>query len=139
MDIGHRHLGRGDEEEFRVRQPEEVFLEFGKLAGGGHGVAVDHERGQHLHVPMLLRMQVEHEAGQGALQTRAGAPIEREAGTGDLGCPLEIKDAQPLADLPVGLGRKSERLRLAPAPDHHVVVFRDSQRRARGRAGWERS
>ena len=121
MDVGHRHLGRGDEPQVPALDPEQVLLELGQLAGAGHGRGVDQEGRQHLGVAVPLGVQIEKEVDQGPRQARAEPLEQGEAGPGEPGRGLEVEDAQAFADLPVGQGRKGKFRDRAPAPDFHVV------------------
>ena len=69
-------------------------------------------------------MHIEEEIDQRALQLRAQAPVEREAGAGQLGGAFQIEDAERLSQLPVRLGCEVEFRRLAPAPYFLVVIGR---------------
>ena len=64
-------------------------------------------------VAVLARVEVEHEGDQGALQPGARSEVDREAGAGDLGAALEVKDAECRPQVPVRLGLEVERPRLA--------------------------
>ena len=77
---------------------------------------------------MLLRVQIEHEVRQRALQLRAHVPIDRKAPAGDLHGALEIQNAQLLAELPMRLRSEAELARCAPAAHFLVVGLRSSHR-----------
>ena len=64
---------------------------------------------------------VDHEAGNGALQTRQRTFQKHEARARHLSRRLEVHQAQRFAQLEVLLGREVELLRLAPATDLPVV------------------
>ena len=74
MEVGHRHFGGGDQVVFPIRNLEEIFLEFGKLARALHGLAVDHERRQDFGAALLM-MEIQIEAHERAL--KAGSPTTR--------------------------------------------------------------
>ena len=102
---------------------EEVLGKLGQLPGTKQRVAIDQEGRQHLEIAMLPGMNIQHEAGQRPLQPGAQAPVDGKARTRDLGRPLEVENAQALAQLPMRLGRKIESRRLAPAQHLHVIRF----------------
>ncbi len=96
-------------------------LELGQVPGPGQRLGVGHERRQDLGETPLARVEVEHEADEGPLQPGARAHGDGEARARNLGRPLEIQDAQALADVPVGLGVEIEIWRRPPATDFPVV------------------
>ena len=122
-DIGHRYLGGGDQPQVPALELEQVFLEFGQLAGAGHSFGVDHERRQHLGVAVALGVEVDKEADQSPGEAGAEALEQGKAGPGQAGGGFEIKDALLFADFPVGQRRKGEFGNIAPAFDLHVVRF----------------
>jgi hypothetical protein len=65
--------------------------------------------------PVLARVQVQKKIDQRPLQPRARSPQQREPRAGDLGRPLEIQDAQGLADGHVVARLEVELPRLAPS------------------------
>src|SRR5579864_8103397 len=95
---------------------ELVICEFGQLPGAEQARRIDHERRQHLVIPMLARVYVEHEIDEGALEPGARAPINRETGTGDFGRALQIQNAQFRAEIPVRFGLEIKLSWLAAAP-----------------------
>ena len=122
IQVGDGNFGGGDQPEVMFLTLEEVVGEFGQLAGAEQAGGVDHERRQNLGVAVLARVDVEHEVDEGALEARADAPVDGEAGAGDFGGTLEIQDAEFGAKIPVGFGLEIELARLAAAADLHVVI-----------------
>ena len=98
VEIGDGHFGRRDEEEVALLDAEGVLLELRKLAGGGHGGAVDQLRREDLDVSVLANVQVHHEVEQRALEPGAGRLQKDKARTCHLHGALEINDAEPLGD-----------------------------------------
>ncbi len=76
---------------------EEVFGELGKLAGAEEGFGIDHVGGQDFGVAMLGCVEVEHEVGEGTLETGSLAVVDDEAGAGDFCGAVEVEDAQGFA------------------------------------------
>ena len=113
---------------FGVGAAEEVFGKLGKLAGAKQRFAVDDEGRQDFGIGLLARVQVEHEADQRALQLRAIAPVNGEAGSGDFGGPFQVEDAELRAQLPVRLRLEVERPHLAPLLHFHVAALVGSNR-----------
>jgi len=70
---------------------------------------------------VFVRVHVEHEVDERPFQAGTEPPAHGEAGTGDLGGPLEVQDAEVLSHLPVVLGGEVVPPLLAPAPHHQVV------------------
>ena len=125
-EVGQRHLGGGDEPEFlgtsarrillglvalcragpdglRGVQPLEdgelVVLELRQLRRAEHGRIAHQDRRRHLQIPVLLRVQVEHELAQRPLQPGELALQHHEARAGQLGRRLEIHQPGSLAEL----------------------------------------
>jgi hypothetical protein len=115
------HLGRRDEVPVKALELEQVLLEPGKVPGPGQRLGVGHERRQDLGETSVTRVEVQHEADEGPLQPGALVHVDGEARARDLGRPLEVQDAQALADVPVGLGVEIEVRRRPPAPDFPIV------------------
>ena len=113
MHVRHRNLGGGDEVVIAIGELEEVFLELRQLPRAEERVGVDDERRDDFDVAMPL-MHVEHEVDERAIQLRAGAGEDRESRAGDLRGALEVEDAQPFADVPMGFRREGKRRLLAP-------------------------
>ena len=89
IEIGDGNLGGGDEPVvvvfvfaarggFRVGigAAEQVLGKLGQLAGAEERLGIDHERRQHFGVAVLLRVHVEHEADERALEARARAHVD---------------------------------------------------------------
>src|ERR1041385_457984 len=135
VQVGHRHLGGGNEEEIIPRDLVLVFLELGELPGAGERVAVDEERRRHLEVAVLAGMEIEHETGEPAHQPRPQAGEEREAGARDLGAPYEIENPERLPELPVRPRREIEARRLTAGADDAIGGGRSGGDRGVGKVG----
>ena len=123
VDVGERHLGRRDEEEIPVAGDlEQVLLELGQVAGAGERGAIDQERRLDFRVPVLARVQVEHEADERAGQACAGAQQQGEPGAGHPHRPLEVDDAERRSEVPMRLRFEVELAGRSPASDLDVVV-----------------
>ena len=68
-------------------------------------------------------MHVQHERGERALQPGQRAGEDDEARAGELGRPLEVHEAERLADLEVLLGAAVPERLIAPAPDLDIGAF----------------
>ena len=122
MQVGQRHLRRRHEIQIPVAgNLEEIGFEFRQVAGAQQGGAVDEERRLDLAIPMLARVQIEHEVDQRPREPRAGAAQHRKPRAGDARGPLEVDDAERGAQIPVRLRREVERPRLADTPHLDVV------------------
>ncbi len=73
---------------------------------------------------MLCGVQVEHEADEGAFETRSRAHVDGKTRTAELGGAFKVEDTEGFAEFPVRLGGESEAGNLAPFLDREVVVFR---------------
>src|SRR3990170_236530 len=122
-DVGHRHLRGRDEEVVGPSHPEEIFLELGQLPRAEKGRGVGQEGRQHLQVPVLPRVDVQHEVDERPLEKRTGPQAQAETGPGDLRRPLEIEDLQVGADVDVIAHREGKRRGRPPRPDDSVVLF----------------
>ena len=60
MHVGQRHLG-GRDEVIALRRAEQILFELGKLPGRRQRFPVGQDGREDLRVPVLARMQVEHE------------------------------------------------------------------------------
>ncbi len=105
-------------------------MEFRQLAGAEQAVAVHQVRRVDLDVAVLLRVHVEHELGERAVQARHGALHQREARPADLRRGVEVEAAEFGAEVDMVLRGKAEFARRAPAPDFHVVGLRLAGRHA---------
>ena len=88
-----------------------------------HHVAIDEEGRQHFQITMLPGVHIQHEAGQGSFQPGALAPVDSKTGPRNLRRPLEVKNTQALAQLPMWLGREIESRRLSPPHYFYVLRF----------------
>jgi hypothetical protein len=112
IEVRHRDFGGGDEpvvvvaifarhETLRVGAAEEVFGKLRELAGSEQRFAVHHEGRQDFGVAVLARVKVEHEADQRALELRAVAPVDGEAGAGNFRRAFQVEDAELRAQFPM--------------------------------------
>ena len=122
MEVRERHLRGGDQEQVPLaRNLEQVGLELRQVARALQRRPIDHERRLHLQVPVLPRVQIEHELDQRARQPRARAQQHREPRARHAGRPLEIENPQRGPDVPVRLRHEVERRRIAVPADLQVV------------------
>ena len=105
--VGDGNLGGGDKKVIGIGYLEGVLLEFGKLAGAGHGGPVYHIGRKYLGIA-VGGMGIQIVVDYGALQAGAQAPVYREAGAGDLACGGEIQYAQIFTYVPMRLGLEVE-------------------------------
>src|ERR1019366_6760557 len=122
INIGDRDFGGRDQPEIGVLALEQVFGEFGKLAGAVEAGGIHQEGGQHFGVAVFPGMHVEEKVYKCALQPGAQAPVEREARAGDLAGAREIEDTELGTEVPMCLGLEVELRWLANSADFHVVV-----------------
>ena len=123
VEVGERHLGRGDEREPVALDAVVLVLELGELPGAGHAVVVDDEGAEDLGVAVLLRVEVQHEVDDGPLHPRREPHVHVEARAGELHAPLEVEDAHLDAEVVVRLRREGEFRLFAPGAHHRVVLF----------------
>ena len=71
IQVGHRHLGGGDEPEILDRVVVQVVAELGQVAGAHQGLAPDHVGRQDFGIAVAAGVQVQHEADERPLQPRA--------------------------------------------------------------------
>ena len=121
--VGHRHLGGGDQAEVGALQAEQILLEFRQLAGAEQAVAVDQIGYVGLGIAVLAGVGVEHELGQRPVQARQGAGHDHEARAGQLGRRVEVQAAQGLAQVDMILGLEIELRYLAPGALLAVVLL----------------
>ena len=72
---------------------------------------------------MLIRMQIEHELRERALQPRQPALVDDETRAGNFRRRFEIHQPEAFADFEMLLRREVEFARLAPARDFDIVVL----------------
>ena len=118
--VGDRDLGGGHQEEVLLLDPEGLLLELGQLPRTGHGGAVEQEGRKELRIPVLPNVEVDHEVDQRPFQPRPRSLQEVEARGRHFHAPLEVQDAQALADLVVRLDGKGRLAIEAPLPDQRV-------------------
>src|SRR5207244_11584643 len=99
-----------------------VRLELRELARARHGGAVRDEGRRDLRVPVLARLRVEEELDHGALEARAGAPVERPVRAGELRPAREGEEAELLRELPVRERLEAELLATAALANLRVVL-----------------
>ena len=104
-----------------MRDTEQILRELRELAGAVHGFGVDDVGRKDFGVAVLAGVEVEHEVGESAFETRAQRPVDGEARAGEFGGAFEVEDAELLAEFPVRLGREIELGRSAPAAGFDVV------------------
>ena len=75
-------------------------------------------------------MHIQHQVDQGPAQQGAVPPEGDESPAGDLPPPLQVQQAQALADFPVGFDLEVRLLDLAAGPDHHVALLPTALRHA---------
>src|SRR5665647_1719246 len=122
INVGDRDFGGGDQPEIGALALEQVFGEFGKLAGAVEAGGIHQEGRQHFGVAVFPGMHVEEKVYKCALQPGAQAPVEREARAGDLAGAREIEDAEFGTEVPMSFGLEVELRRPARAAYFHVVV-----------------
>ena len=135
MKVRQRHFrGRNQEQIPLAGDLEEVRFELRQLAGRFERRAIDEIRRHDLQVPVLARVQVEHEVGQRSRQPRARAEQQRRI------CAPDIFVARSKSRMPsagprsqCASGSKSNCRRLAPGAHDDVVRFAlaDGHRRMR--------
>ncbi|MNQ68716.1 hypothetical protein D3C85_832800 [compost metagenome] len=76
---------------------EKVFSKLRKLACAEHGLVADQQRRRYFQIPVLVRLQVEHELADGAFQTRQLALEHSKARAGHLSRSLKVQQAHGLA------------------------------------------
>src|SRR5258708_7665922 len=103
VQIRHRHFGGGDEEEIVRGGLVGVLFEFRELPGADHAVAAHQEWRLHFDIPMLARVQIEHEVDEGARQLGPDAHEDGEARARELRAARQIQHSQRLTDFPVRL------------------------------------
>ena len=101
MEVRDGDLGGGDQVEVVARDDVHLVLLVRDLPGPARGGGVHDGRRPDLGEPVLRGVDVEEEVDERALERRAGAAVDGEAGAGDLGAALEVEDAEPLRDVPV--------------------------------------
>ena len=90
-----------------------IVGELGQVARSFHHVAAHHGGQGQLGVAVLAGVQVQHPRYEGALQPCARAAAGVEAAARQLRAPLEVYDAQPLAQLPVRQALEAQFHRVA--------------------------
>ena len=115
------HFSGRDEKEI-ILGTVGIVLKLRQLPGAGHRLARDEERHGRLFVPMLARVQIEHERHQRAHQPRPAALEHDEARARNFRARPEVEDPELLTDLPM----RTHALRgsgLAPRAHDAVVLF----------------
>src|SRR5437868_6480324 len=124
MEICHRHFGSWCQKELIPAgcvglQAVHVLLKFRQLCGPNHAITPDQKRWTNLEIPMLARVQIEHELDQGALQSRSGASETDKSTATEFRCPFQVEQLQPGSDGNV-IERISDFRFLLPLPHHWV-------------------
>ena len=68
-------------------------------------------------------MHIEHEVHERTLELGTSIDVHGESGACELGCALEVNDAQFYAKIPVRLGLEAELRAVAPATDLDIAGF----------------
>src|SRR4029434_1735145 len=97
-----------------LRHREHLRFELRQLCRADQRLRVDDIGCVALDIAMLARLDVEHELGERAMETREIAAEITEARTRELGRRREVEQAQPFAEVRMILYRKIERARHAP-------------------------
>src|ERR1035438_6500628 len=119
--VGQGHLGGWDQiKALLAAHSEQVLLEFRQLTGADQGMGGDQIGRIDLGIAVLLRVQVEHELRECALQTRQGPSDHRKACTGDASGGLEVQLSECFADRHVVARLEREMARLAVAADFDI-------------------
>ena len=119
--VGQRYFGGRNQVHILVFHLVHIFLEFRQLARTRHGSGADNVRRNHFRIAVLLGMLVQHEVVDRTFQMGTGTHIVIEPGTGNLGSPFSIQDAQVFANFPVVFRFKIVFRQFAPFP--HFGVF----------------
>ena len=102
---------------------EEVFGELGELSGAEERLGVDHVGREDFGVAVLAGVEVEHEVGEGALESRALPIMHNKTGAGDFCGAFEVEDAEALRRSPSGARRGSRRWGACPRVFLRVFVL----------------
>src|SRR5258708_40072034 len=110
MNVGDRRLRSRDQvqlaESFRVQSLLHAVIligEFGELSDALKALRTNHERRRDLGVTVFASVDVQHELDERPLQLRSPIREQDEAAARELRCPLEIYQAQALAEVHVRL------------------------------------
>ncbi len=133
VEAGELDLRGGSEPKVCAFAVEHVRSELGKLADASESSGVDEEGRKDFAIAALAGMNLEHEMGECAFETRAQATIDGKARPRHFGGGLKIEDAGALAELPMREGSEIEVWRRAPAADFDIVCGGISDRDGRVR------
>ncbi len=114
-----------------LHRPEHLLLELGQHRHPDHGLRVHQVRHPDLGEAVLASVEIQHELHERPVEPGRRAPHHGEARLGDLARPVEVEDAEGLADLEVLLRLEGELSRRAPAAHLDVVIGRATHRHAR--------
>ena len=89
---------RWREEKLILLQLVHVGLKLRKLRRADHAITPNYKRRTNLKIPMLARVQVEHELDQGTLQPRPGPGETDKSAATEFRCALQIKQLQSASD-----------------------------------------
>lgn len=120
-EVGHRHLGGGDQVEVVEVGMVHLALLVGELARAQSAGLIDHEGRLHLGIARLAGL-VEEEGFQRALEAGHLADIDGEARTGDLDAEVEIDEVELLQQIPVTKGAFGKIGLHAAFLHHHVAT-----------------
>src|SRR4051794_30094147 len=102
--------------------PEQIFGEFGKVAGAVQTGGVNKERRKNLLITVLSRVYIKHEVDQRAFQPGAYSPIHCKPCAGYLGSALQVENAEFRTKFPMRLRSEVETPWNAP-PMHFDIFF----------------
>ena len=137
MNVRQRHLGGRNQKEIPVAGDlEEIGFELRQLARRFERRAIDEIRRHDLQVPVLARVQVEHEIGQRSRQPRARAEQHRKPGAGHLRGALEVENAKRRPEIPVRQRFEIELSSALPTCARRRCPLRSCRRARSHAAGW---
>ena len=120
MQIRHRHLGGGGEEDFPVFKPIHVLFELRELARTHHGVPLNQKRRADFQVVVLPGVEVEAEIEERPFQARTRPGETDKTAAADLGGAFQIEQAELGSQLHV-IRRSKVESRLF-TPDFHLGI-----------------
>ena len=132
-EIRHRIFGGRNQVQIASLELEQIVLELGEAGNAVGALGGHHVRHVDLGVAVLLRVHVEHELRERAMQARDAFLQHRKTRAGQFRRSVEIELAEAGAQIDVVLHRKIKRARRADAPHFDVVIRRFAGRHARVR------
>ena len=136
MKIRHRHLSGRREKKFAILQAVHVLLKFRQLRRADHALAPHQKRRADLLVPVLARVQIEHEINQRAFQSRARARETDESAPAQFRRALQIEKFQLRAERDVIQHDSAQRRLFSPTSHHRILARVFAHRRIRVRQIW---